>query len=90
MPYISGPGHLLGQLLERRAFDGATRERIFQHTQVEAGLARLGAQIGDRADVEAAIFRDDHRLRLAELRGDLAYDRLLLRQIKTQGHSPFS
>ena len=32
--------------------------------------AQLGStQIGDRADVEAAILRDDHRLRASELRG---------------------
>jgi hypothetical protein len=46
-------------------------------------------EIARLVDAEAALLLADHRLRLADLRRDLAYDRLLLLKIQSQGHSPF-
>ena len=80
--------HLVGQLLERRAFHCPARERVLQHAQIQTGLPCLGAELRHARDIKAAIFRDDDGLRLRQLGPYFCDYGLLLLQIKTQGLPP--
>src|SRR5438067_2634286 len=76
------------ELLERRALDGPAREGVLQHPQVQPRFPRLRPELRDAPDVQAAILRDDERLRTLQLGRNFRDHRLLLLQTKTQGLPP--
>ena len=70
---------------KRRAFHGAAGQRVLQNTQVHALLAGLGAQLGQIANRNAAIFGYDDGLGFSDLRRNLSNDGLLIFNIKWHG-----
>src|SRR5690606_2989750 len=68
--------------------DRAAHQRVLQDTQVDAALARLLAQAGDRFHFQTTVLGVDDRLGLRHLGGDFLDDGLFRLSIESHGLSP--
>src|SRR3990172_1683109 len=78
-----GTDHMVLKALEARAGDGAARERVFDHAQINLAVVRLAPQLGHLRDGQPTILREHRRLRARELRGHFGDHHLFLFQRQT-------
>ena len=78
----------VGQAGKLRAFDSATSQRVFQHTQVHALGTRFGTELRQVTNLDATVFGHDDRLRSCYFCGNFGDYGLFVIQIETHGQPP--
>ncbi len=81
-------GHAVCQGGKLRAFNCATSEGVFQHSQVHALSARFGTELRQVSNLDATILGHDDGLRSCYFCGNFGDDGLFVIQIETHGQSP--